>query len=149
MADYFYSSPAAGQAPQQRTVADPRPQTADPVQTARPMSFAAIIGRIQEAVEEETAGLKGSSGFDIKSSNARKSRYLYELTRAMKGVGEAHFMAEHGEGLRRLRDVLARNEAAIRAHLNAVNEVATMMQNAIKRAEADGTYSAGEFGYAT
>ena len=46
----------------------------------------------------------------------------------------------------RLRDKLATNEAAILAHLNAVNEVATLMQNAIQRSETDGTYSAGEFG---
>ena len=46
----------------------------------------------------------------------------------------------------RLRDKLATNEAAILAHLNAVNEVATLMQSAIQRAETDGTYSAGEFG---
>ncbi|MFW6412565.1 MAG: HesA/MoeB/ThiF family protein [Oceanicaulis sp.] len=39
------------------------------------------------------------------------------------------------------------NEAAIRAHLSAVNEVAMLMQNVIQRAENDGTYSAGEFGY--
>ena len=42
---------------------------------------------------------------------------------------------------------LADNEAAIRAHLSAVNEVATLMQNVIQHAENDGTYSAGEFGY--
>ena len=87
--------------------------------------------------------------FDIKASNARKSRYLYELTRAMKGVGEIDFLAEHRDGIKRLRETLARNEAAIKAHLNAVNEVATLMQNAIRHAENDGTYSAGEFGWGT
>ena len=114
---------------------------------APPATFGAIIGRIEEAVEEETVGIRTDIRFDIKASNARKSRYLYELTRAMKGVGETEFLAEHRDGLKRLREKLARNEAAIRAHLNAVNEVATLMQNAIQHAEADGTYSAGEFGY--
>jgi hypothetical protein len=65
----------------------------------------------------------------------------------MKGVGEAEFLAEHRDGIRRLREKLSRNEAAIRAHLNAVSEVAMLMQNAIRSAEADGTYSAGAFGY--
>ena len=116
---------------------------------SRPVSLSTIIGRIVEAVAEETVGIKTDRGFDIKSSNARKSRYLYELTRAMKGIGEADFLAEHRDGIRRLRDTLGRNEAAIRAHLNAVNEVATLMQNAIRHAETDGTYSAGEFGYST
>lgn len=115
---------------------------------ARPGNFSTLIGRIEEAVEEETVAIRTDLGFDIKSSNARKSRYLYELTRAMKGVGESYFLAEHRDGIKRLREKLATNEAAIRAHLNAVSEVANLMQNAIQRSEADGTYSAGEFGWA-
>lgn len=123
------------------------PAYSDAAPGARPVSLAIIIGRIEDAVEAETHGLRTDRQFDLQSSNARKSRYLYELTRAMKGVGEADFIAEHRDGIRRLREKLARNEAAIRAHLNAVSEVAMLMQNAIRHAEADGTYSAGEFGY--
>ena len=123
-------------------------RAAPPESAPRPGNFSALIGRIEEAVEEETAAIRTDLGFDIKASNARKSRYLYELTRAMKGVGEADFLAEHRDGIRRLREKLASNEAAIRAHLNAVCEVANLMQNAIQRSEADGTYSAGEFGWA-
>ncbi|QDC00565.1 hypothetical protein [Mesorhizobium sp. 8] len=115
---------------------------------ARPGNLAAIIGRIEEAVEEETAGIRSGVSFDLKASNARKSRYLYELNRAMKGPGQAEFLAENSEGLTRLRQKLARNEAAILAHLNAVNEVANLLKSAIQNAEADGTYSAGEFGWA-
>ncbi|RVD67184.1 hypothetical protein EN751_38145, partial [Mesorhizobium sp. M4A.F.Ca.ET.029.04.2.1] len=110
-----------------------------PVQFARPGNLAAIIGRIEEAVDEETAGIRASTGYDLKASNARKSRYLYELTRAMKGANEIEFLEQHREGLARLRQKLAKNEAAILAHLNAVNEVANLLKNAIQRAEADGT----------
>jgi hypothetical protein len=46
----------------------------------------------------------------------------------------------------RLREKLAANEAVILAHLSAVAEVATLMQDAIQRADADGTYSVDEFG---
>ncbi len=99
-------------------------------------------------MDEETAAIRTDMKFDIKASNARKSRYLYELTRAMKGVGETSFLAEHRDGIKRLREKLASNQAAILAHLNAVSEVATLMQNAIQSAENDGTYSAGEFGWA-
>jgi hypothetical protein len=126
----------------------PAPRAFAPEPASRPGNFSALIGRIEEAVEEETAAIRTDLGFDIKSSNARKSRYLYELTRAMKGIGETEFLAEHRDGIKRLREKLATNEAAIRAHLNAVSEVASLMQNAIQRAEADGTYSAGEFGWA-
>ena len=117
-----------------------------PVALARPGNLAAIIGRIEEVVEQETAGLRSDTGYDLKASNARKSRYLYELTRAMRGGSEAEFLEQHREGLVRLRQKLAKNEAAILAHLSAVNEVASLLRSAIQRAETDGTYSAGEFG---
>ena len=119
-----------------------------PEQTVPAINLGALIGRIEDAVEEETASIRTDIRFDIKASNARKSRYLYELTRALKGAREGSVPAEYRNSLVRLRDKLADNEAAIRAHLNAVNEVATLMQNVIQHAENDGTYSAGEFGYA-
>lgn len=118
-----------------------------PAAQPRPGNIAAIIGRIEEAVEEETAGIRTGVAFDLKASNARKSRCLYELNRAMKGLGQAQFLAEHRDGLVRLRQKLARNEAAILAHLNAVTEVANLLRSAIQHAETDGTYSAGAFGW--
>ena len=48
-----------------------------------------------------------------------------------------------------LRDKLADNEATIRAHMGAVNEVADLLQDAIQRAQTDGTYSQQEFGQAS
>lgn len=114
----------------------------------RPVSLASIIGRIEQAIDEETAGLRSDPDFDLKASNTRKSRCLYELNRAIKGASLAEMAAGHRESLARLRDKLARNEAAILAHLSAVGEVAAVLKNVIQTAEADGTYSAGEFGRA-
>lgn len=122
------------------------PELAPPVY--RSGNLGAIIVRIEAVVEEETAGLRADPAFDLKASNARKSRHLYELNRAVKGNDPNELLAQHREGLERLRQKLARNEAAILAHLNAVNEVATLLKNAIQNAETDGTYSAGEFGRA-
>ena len=113
---------------------------------ARPASLSTILTRIEQAVDEETASIRTDMSYDLKASNARKSRYLYELSRAMKGVGAAQLIAEQREAVVRLRDKLAKNESAIRAHLSAVNEVATLIEGAIRRSETDGTYSAGEFG---
>lgn len=115
---------------------------------SRPGNLATLLGRIEAAVEEETAAIRTDTSYDLKASNARKSRYLYELNRAMKGSAQTQFLAEYRDSLLRLRDKLAINEAAILAHLNAVNEVANLMKAAIQNAEADGTYSAGEFGWA-
>ncbi|MBL8583845.1 MAG: hypothetical protein JNL61_16670 [Rhizobiaceae bacterium] len=127
----------------------PRPQPAHAsVPPARPANIAAILGRIEEAVDEETDQIRTDMKFDLKASTARKSRCLYELSRAIKGLGEAEFLAAHGEELKRLRGKLARNEATLKAHLSAVGEVASLLQNTIQQAEADGTYSAGAFGWA-
>ncbi len=110
------------------------------------MNLSAIIGRIEEAVETETSSIRTDNRFDIKASNLRKSRYLYELNKAISSLRGASLGEEQRAGIVRLRDKLAANEAVILAHLSAVSEVATLMQSAIQRAEADGTYSADEFG---
>ena len=120
----------------------------DPAQTTRPGNLGVILSRIEEAVEEETAAIRTDVRFDIKASNARKSRYLYELTRATKGLVEGELPGELKAGVERLRDKLIANERAILAHLSAVGEVATLLKDAIQRSEADGTYSANEFGWA-
>lgn len=131
------------------------PEAADFMQPSDPnddrlgaplMNLSAIIGRIEEAVETETASIRTDMRFDIKASNARKSRYLYELNKAISSLRGAMLGEEQRAGIVRLRDKLAHNEAVIRAHLSAVAEVAALMQDAIQRAEADGTYSADEFG---
>lgn len=120
---------------------------ASPAQPARTAtSLIAMIERISEAIESETAGIRSGEDFDIKASNARKSRHLYELSKAFKFIGDVKLLAGHEEALQRLRDGLAANERAILAHMNAVSEIADLLQNAIQNAEADGTYSAN--GYA-
>lgn len=111
-----------------------------------PSNLPAIIARIEEAVEAETAALRSDPRFDLQASNARKSRCLYELTRAVKGARADDLSPESRSGFARLRDKLALNERVIRAHLDAVGEVAALLQNAIAEAQSDGTYGAG-FGW--
>jgi hypothetical protein len=113
---------------------------------ASPGNLSAIISRIEEAVDEETTQIRRDPTFDIKGSNARKSRYLYELTKAIKGLGQHDLAPEHRDGILRLREKLVVNEAAIRAHLDAVGEVAALIRDAMHRAENDGTYSESAFG---
>ncbi|SMH52147.1 hypothetical protein [Mesorhizobium australicum] len=108
-------------------------------------SISAIIGRIEEAIESETASIRSDPKFDIHASNAKKSRYLYELNRAVKGISMSDFAEKHRDAIVRLREKLVANEAVIRAHLAAVAEVAGLIQTAIERAETDGTYSTSAF----
>ncbi|MCV0393776.1 MAG: hypothetical protein K5872_12275 [Rhizobiaceae bacterium] len=102
------------------------------------------MGRIEDAIDTETAALRSDPRFDIAASNARKSRALYELTRALKTEGGPR--PEHHAAIARLHGKLMINEQAIRAHMSAVNEVAQLIQNAIQNAETDGTYGSHAFG---
>jgi hypothetical protein len=133
---------------QEAALYSPEPSRSAPAAelARRPAALSAIIGRIEEAIEQETAGIRSDPDFDIKASNARKSRHLYELNRAIKGLPQAEVLNEHREALTRLRGKLADNEKALRAHHNAVTEVAGLIRDAIQKADADGTYSVNEFG---
>jgi chloramphenicol 3-O-phosphotransferase len=114
-----------------------------------PVSLVSIIQRIEDAIERETRRSARMPNFDIKESNTRKSRYLYELTQGDEGAGQRDLRPEHRAGMQRLRASSNENEQVILAHLNAVSEVAAMIQSAIQTSEDDGTYSAGAFGRET
>ncbi|MCO6386582.1 hypothetical protein GTK01_06120 [Aliihoeflea sp. 40Bstr573] len=103
------------------------------------------MARIEDAIETETAGIRTDMNFDIAASNARKSRHLYDLTRAIRGQDDEALIASFRPQIERLRDKLAVNQGAIVAHLEAVTEVATLVKTALQDAEADGTYSQAEF----
>lgn len=106
----------------------------------------ALLGRIEETVEAEASGIRNGFRFDIKASNARKSRQLYDLGRAFEGLDPQTLDVEQRAALARLREKLASNEATIKAHLSAVGEVAGLLQQAIEEVQADGTYSISAFG---
>ncbi len=108
-------------------------------------SLLSLIRRIQSAVDEETHGIRTDVRFDVAASNARKSRYLYDLNRAARTAAQAGLSDDHKTALTDLRQSLERNEQAILAHLGAVREVSELIQSAIRRSETDGTYSASEF----
>lgn len=124
-----------------------RPQ-APAARAAAPGNLTAIIARIEEAVDDETAQIRRDVSFDIRASNARKSRYLYELSKAVKGLAPADLASDQRDAFARLQGKLVANEQAIRAHLDAVGEVASLIRDAMQRAENDGTYSESAFGRA-
>ncbi|GHC64428.1 hypothetical protein [Limoniibacter endophyticus] len=105
-----------------------------------------ILARVERTIEEETNAFRTNRDFDIGAFNARKSRCLYELNRAIKDMGTSDLDGALETGLVRLKRKLEENETVIRAHITAVTEVAVLLRDTIERSEADGTYSANEFG---
>lgn len=105
-------------------------------------NLARVIDRLEETVEQETAALRSRTRFDLKEFNNRKSHGLLELTRAMRPFEREGLGEPMRARLAQLRAKLETNRAVLEMHVEAVRELATIMTDAIREAESDGTYSA-------
>ena len=133
-------SPAS--TPRQQSPARPMPppRTGQPAEQAL-TALLTTIGMLETVVEEETAALNAHKQVDFDAFSQRKSQGLLELNRAMKTLTT---IANHklvAERLSGLREKLAVNQATLKFHLDAVREVSTIVANAIRESESDGTYS--------
>jgi len=117
----------------------PRPTMADAT-SARALVIA-VLHRIEEYIEEETAALDKSLDFDFKASNDRKSQGLVDLNQALRRLQKSDFNAELHGHLAAFRVKLEKNLHKIRLHLEAVKEITAMLSQAIQSAESDGTYT--------
>jgi flagellar biosynthesis/type III secretory pathway chaperone len=100
------------------------------------------LERIETVVEQETAALRGRQQIDLTEISRRKSHALLELTRGLRGIDVVAVRAELEPRLKPLRAKLEENNAVLRHHMNAVQAVSTVLAQAIRDGESDGTYSA-------
>lgn len=109
-------------------------------------SFAQIvaaIARLGAVIDAETELLGNGQPVDLRDVTARKSRGLYDLSRALRQVDNASERRILEEPMRGLRQSLERNQAVLANHLRAVGEIAELLRKAVEMDEADGTYSIG------
>lgn len=104
-------------------------------------SLLRTIERLEETLEQETAGLRARAQIDLKDFNNRKNHGLLELTRAMRHLDRGSLTQAVSERLSALRISLEINRGVVKMHLEAVREVSTIVADAIRDAESDGTYS--------
>jgi len=99
------------------------------------------IDRLEETIDAETTAFETHTPFDIEETNRRKSRCLLELSRAVRVLppGEDAALAERVAGL---KQKLERNSYVLSVQLAAAQEVASILDRAMREAESDGTYSA-------
>jgi hypothetical protein len=99
------------------------------------------IDKLEDLIDEETSALKTNRAIDLREYNNRKSQTLLELTRLTRMVGPATVDAEFKGRLELIRGKLDTNRGVIQMHLDAVREIAALVQGSIQEAESDGTYS--------
>jgi hypothetical protein len=104
-------------------------------------SLMRTVERLKETLEQETAGLRARAQIDLKDFNNRKTHGLLELTRAMRHLDKGGMTDAVTARLSDLRVSLEINQSVVKMHLEAVREVSTIVADAIRDAESDGTYS--------
>ena len=107
---------------------------------AASLAFEQCIVRLEDVVEQETAALKSRAPINLRDSTNRKSHGLLELSRSIRlfqGGRPSNAVLARLAGLREKLDT---NSAVLKLHLEAVREVSTVMADAIRDAESDGTY---------
>jgi hypothetical protein len=100
------------------------------------------IDRVEQVIDQETQELRNHRATDLREFNNRKSQGLLELSRAMRGLGEAGRDRRLQGRLVQLRAKIENNLSVLSMHLAAAQEVSAIIARAIQDAESDGTYSA-------
>ena len=132
---------APDQRPVHRAGAEPEPPLADAGVGAASAALERCIARLEDVVDHETAALKGRAAVDLREFNNRKSQGLLDLSRCLRlfqGAAPSKAALARLAGLRAKLDT---NRAVLELHLDAVREISTVMSDAIRDAESDGTYS--------
>lgn len=104
-----------------------------------------VLGRLEMIIDNENDRIGRDPQFDLKVSNAHKSRCLYELSMLFRDMKPTDLATAHIQQLHGLKKKLVLNARRVEAHLEAVRAVADLLKNAVQDADADGTYSQEQF----
>ena len=99
------------------------------------------LDRLEETLDMETAALMARDLSNLDEFNRRKSQCLLEISRIVR---TAEIYALDQKATKRLQDLQAKietNQDILRRHMQAVQEVASIISTAIQSAESDSTYS--------
>lgn len=106
-----------------------------------------VLGRLELIIDNENDRLGADPDFDIKASNAQKSRCLYELTMLFRDTKPETMPQSFVHQMKGLKSKLNTNARRVQAHMEAVRAVADILRNAERNADDDGTYQQEHFQY--
>ncbi len=104
-----------------------------------------VLSRIEAVIDAENAAIGSNPNFDLVRSNSIKSRCLYDMTVLFNGVRPGDLEPEHQTHLETVRSKLKINNLKLKAHMEAVRDIAEMIKETVSAWEADGTYSEDQF----
>jgi len=104
-----------------------------------------VLSRLEAVVDAENAAIGKDPKFDLVRSNSIKSRCLYDMTMLFSGSRPVDLEPEHKTYLETVKTKLQVNNLKVKAHMEAVRDIAEMIKETVAAAEADGTYSEAQF----
>jgi hypothetical protein len=113
--------------------------------TTNELRIRSVLNRLETIVDAENAGIGADPNFDLQTSNAHKSRCLYELSMLSRDVPAEEMPRAFAPQLKKVREKLVLNAQRVSAHLEAVRAVVELLKGAMREQDADGTYSQEQF----
>ncbi|MDP3525262.1 MAG: hypothetical protein Q8S27_11830 [Hoeflea sp.] len=114
-------------------------------QPSQDLRINGVLARLEAIIDAENAAIGSDPRFDLKQSNALKSRCLYDMTVLFRTINPADLDEQQKNLLGTVKAKLDLNHLKVRAHMEAVRGIADMIKETVTASEADGTYSADQF----
>ena len=100
------------------------------------------LDRLEETLDMETSALMARDLSNLDEFNRRKSQCLLEISRIVRTADIHSLDLKSTKRLQDLQVKIEANQDILKRHMHAVQEVASIISNAIQSAESDSTYSA-------
>ena len=100
-----------------------------------------VLTRLAQAVREENDHLSGRQSGDHRQFTERKTQLLRELMLAQRSCRGSLAAQVLKEPLQQIKQLLDRNQKLLSVHIKAVKDVSSIIVDALRRAESDGTYT--------
>ncbi|WP_426123732.1 hypothetical protein [Pararhizobium sp. PWRC1-1] len=106
-----------------------------------------VLGRLEMILDNENTRIGIDPSFDLKTSNARKSRCLYELTMLHRDASPNEISPAFVSQTQHIKTKLVMNSQKVNAHMEACRSVVDLLKTAVQEADADGIYTEQQFRY--
>ena len=113
--------------------------------SARLGIFLQAVARVEETLQAESEIISEYRNDELPALNERKTRALFDLDRAIKGLQPEEVSEDAWARVRNLRDTLEESRKLLLIHLNAAQEISALIEKVMAESDSDGTYNFATF----
>ena len=113
--------------------------------SARLGIFLQAVARVEETLQSEAEIISEYRNDELPALNERKTRALFDLDRAIKGLQPEEVNEDAWARVRNLRDTLEESRKLLLIHLTAAQEISALIEKVMAESDSDGTYNFATF----